>query len=931
MTDVRIQVLGPAGAWRGGQPLDVGPAGQRAVFGLLALHCGQALRRDDLIAGLWPDRPPPPSAANVIQTYVLRLRRVLEPDRPPRAAGTVLRKAGDGYRLCLPAAAVDLLRFRDHVTAATAAQQQGRHDDAAASLAQALRQWQGAPLADIPVLADHPRLVALAVERHEALARYGELTVAAGRPTDGLPALEEAVAGQPLNEAWHAQLIIAYQAAGRRGQAFAAYHDIRRRLAEELGVDPGAELAAAHTSLLHDTQVPPGLAVVPAQLPADVHAFTGRAGELARLDRLLAEPAAVPAVVVSGAPGVGKTALAVHWSHRIAPRFPDGQLYLNLRGFDPGGVAMAPADAVRRALDALGVPAERLPATTDAQAAQYRSVIAGRRMLIVADNARDPAQVRPLLPGTPGCLLLVTSRHQLAGLVAADGAHPLTLEPLAADDARQLLTRRVGAARSAAEPAAVAEMLDRCGGLPLAIVILAARAALNRHLPLSAVAGQLRGDDGRLDALTTGDPDTDLRAVFSWSYHALAPPAARLLRLLGLHPGPETTVPAAASLTAWTLTETRRQLGELVRAGLAGEPLPGRYLLHDLVRTYAAEVAAGSEPAPGRDAALLRMLDHYLHAAYAAEQLTQPRPDDPLGLAPPSAGAAPVDLADAEQALAWLDAERAVLVAAVERATAVSPGRAWRLARTLATYLDRRGHWADLATVQRLAVSAARRDGAPRAQAVAHRSLARAYIRLRRMDEAQAELRQAGELYREVGDLTGLSRIELDLSLMWERQGGLRQALDHARRGLEILRAAGDARGVARARNAVGWCHALLGDHAAALDHCRAALAGLAELGDRSGVASTLDSIGYAHRHRGEHDQAVDAFRQALDIYRELGDGHLEGLVLSHLGDALAAGGDGTAARSVWRQALALLDHLDPPEAAQVRLRLADGRAGTRR
>ncbi|BCJ75334.1 SARP family transcriptional regulator [Catellatospora sp. IY07-71] len=928
MTDVRIQVLGPVGAWRGGEPLDVGPAGQRAVFGLLALHCGQLLRRDDLVAGLWPDRPPPPSAANVIQTYVLRLRRLLEPGRPARAASTVLRKAGDGYRLCLPTTAVDLLRFRDHVTTAVSAQQLGRWDDAAAALAEALRQWQGAPLADVPVLAEHPGVAALTAERQEALARYGELAVAAGRPADGLPALEEAVAGQPLNEAWHARLMVAYQAAGRRGQAFATYHDIRRRLAEELGVDPGAELAAAHAALLHAEQAPHSAATVPAQLPADAHAFTGRAAELAHLDRLLDSPAAVSAIVVSGAPGVGKTALAVHWAHRIASRFPDGQLHLNLRGFDPGGVAMAPADAVRRALDALGVAAEQLPATADAQAAQYRSVVAGRRMLIVLDNARDPAHVRPLLPGTPGCLLLVTSRDQLAGLVAADGAYPLPLEPLAPADARLLLTRRVGAARLAAEPAAVAEMLDRCGGLPLALVILAARAALNRRLPLAAVAGELRGD-GRLDALTTGEPETDLRAVFSWSYHALAPPSGRLFRLLGLHPGPEVTAPAAASLLASTVTEARRQLAELVRAGLAGEPVPGRYALHDLVRAYAAEVAR-IEPARGRRAAELRMLDHYLHTAYAAEQLTQPRPDDPL-TEPSPAAVVKAEVADAGQALAWLEAERAVLVAAVERAATVSPGRAWRLARTLATYLDRRGHWADLATVQQLAVAAARQDGVPRARAVAHRSLARAYIRLRRMDEAQAELRQAGVLYREAGDLTGQSRVELDLSLMWERRGGFGQALDHARRGLEILLSAGDAHGVARARNAVGWCHALQGDQVAALEHCRAALAGLEELGDRSGIASTLDSIGYAHHHLGEHDRAAAAFRQALGIYRELGDGHLEGLVLSHLGDALAAAGDDGAARTVWRQALALLDHLDPPEAAQVRARLAGDRVVARR
>lgn len=927
MTDVRVQVLGPAGAWRGGLPLDVGPAGQRAVFGLLALHCGQVVRRDDLIAGLWPDRSPPHSAANVIQTYVMRLRRLIEPERPARAASTVLPSVGDGYRLCLPTDAVDLLRFRDHVTAAVAAQQDGRPDGAAASLGRALRLWHGPPLADIPVLADHPAVVALAAERLEALARFGEATIAAGRPADGLLALEEATSGQPLNEAWQARLVQAYRAAGRRGQAFTTYHQVRRRLADELGVDPGAELSAAHAALLREQDAAERPATVPAQLPADVHAFTGRAAEMAQLDLLPAEPRTT-VVVVSGPPGVGKTALAVHWAHRIASRYPDGQLHLNLRGFDPGGIAMAPADAMRRALDALGLPAERLPATTDGRAALYRSMLAGRRMLIVLDNARDVAQVRPLLPGAPGCLLLVTSRHQLAGLVAADGAFPLPLGPLAPAEARRLLTRRVGAARLAAEPAAVAEMIDRCAGLPLALVILAARAALDRHLPLAAVADQLRGDGDRLDALTTGNPDTDLRAVFSWSYQALDPAAARLFRLLGLHPGPDVTAPAAASLAAWTVPDTRRQLTELVRAGLVGEPVPGRFLLHDLVRAYAAEVAGRAQPARTRRRATLRMLDHYLHSAYAAEQLTQPRPHEEFTVAPPAARVTPELAADTEQALAWLAAERAVLVAAVERAAATLPGHAWRLARSLATYLDRRGHWDDLAEVQRLAADAAGRDGDHEAQAVAHRTLARAYTRLRRIDDAHRELLRAQELYHAVDDLVGQSRVQLELALVRERQGRFPQALDHATQGLEILRGTGDSHGTARALNAVGWCHALLGDHPAALDHCRRALARLEELDDRGGVASTLDSIGYAHHHLGDHDRAVDAFRRAADLYRALGDGHLEALVRSHLGDALAAAGDGPAARTAWRQALAVLDHLDPPEAEKVRRRLAGDRVG---
>ncbi|HEX6682479.1 MAG TPA: BTAD domain-containing putative transcriptional regulator [Candidatus Limnocylindrales bacterium] len=627
MAELRIQLLGPTGAWRGDDPLDLGPAGQRAVLGLLLLASGQSLSRNEIVAGLWLDREPPPSAANVIQTYVKHLRRMLEPDRPRRAASTVLRKVGDGYALHLPPSTVDVQCFRDHVAAAVASQRCGQLERAAESLGEALGLWHGPPLADIPALAAHPKVVALAGERQAALARYGELMIATGRAADGLPALEEAAASQPLNEAWQARLISAYHAAGQRGQAFATFHGVRRRLAEDLGVDPGPELSAAHSALLHSDDRPAPAGSVTAQLPADTPSFAGRTAELSQLDGL--PPSSL--VVISGAPGVGKTALAVRWAHRVAPRFPDGQLYLNLRGFDPGGVVMEPGDAVRWALDSLGVPANRVPSTVDAQAALYRSRLAGRRMLVVLDNARDPAQVRPLLPGTPGCLVLVTARNQLASLVAAEGAHPLPLGPLDPGDARELLAQRVGAARTAGEPAAVAEILDRCAGLPLALVIIAARAALSGNLPLAALADRLRRGGDRLDALTTGDPGTDLRAVFSWSYRSLGAGAARLFRLLGLHPGPDVSVAAAASLAAVTVCEARRLLAELVRASLAAEPAAGRYRLHDLLRAYAAEVAVSGEPRRTRRAATFRMLDHYLHSAHAAAR-------DPLTLPPPAPG-----------------------------------------------------------------------------------------------------------------------------------------------------------------------------------------------------------------------------------------------------------------------------------------------------
>ena len=676
MALLRIQMLGPIRVWRDGHQLDLGPTAQRAVLGLLTLARGQPLARAEIMNGIWYDREPPPTATNVIQTHVKHLRRLLEPDRRPHAPSAVLRQVGDGYALHLPAAAVDLVRFRELVAAASGAQRRGHLEEAADALEEALGLWHGAPLADIPTLASHPKVVALAAERQVALGRYGDTMIAIGRAAEGLPALEEAATAEPMDEAGLARLIRAYHAAGRRDQAFATYHDVRRRLADELAVAPGPELSAAHSTLLHDEPQPgtrgavavsggntattdggharnggatgngggpgdggparggerctpadgaaPGSAAptanprsaepeagsatgpgpaagpVPAQLPADTIGFVGRAGELARLDGLLSEALergsrAVVVCAVSGTAGVGKTALAVHWAHQVTRHFPDGQLYVNLRGFGPTGAAMDPTEAIRWFLDALDVPADRIPADLDAQAALYRSRLAGRRVLIVVDNARDAAQVRPLLPGTPGCLVLVTSRNQMSSLVATGGAHPLPLDLLTADDARALFTRRVGVDRTSGEPAAVTEILDRCAGLPLALAVIAARAAVSHTLPLSALAQRLRRDHERLDALTTGDPSTDLRAVLSASYRALRPPTARLFRLLGLHPGPDISAPAAASLAARPLGEVREMLAGMAGANLVVEHLPGRYTFHDLLRAYAADTATRTD------------------------------------------------------------------------------------------------------------------------------------------------------------------------------------------------------------------------------------------------------------------------------------------------------------------------------------------------
>jgi DNA-binding SARP family transcriptional activator len=988
---LRIQVLGPICAWRNGDLLDLGSAAQRAVLGLLALACGRPLPRTEITAWIWHDREPPVSAANVIQTHVKHLRRLLEPDRPPRGRSEVLRQIGDGYALHVPTFAVDVLLFRQHVAAASGAQRRGQLDRAAELLDEALGLWHGPPLADIPVLATHPKVVALIAERQAALIRYGDVMVAAGRPAEGLPALEEAAAAQPLNESCRAALMRAYHAAGRRGQAFATYHEARRRLADDLGVDPGPELSAAHAALLRE-ESPPGngramamvpasdptartragsavdggavptgsgrngragsaaaptprtaagsvadprtaTGAVPAQLPADIPDFTGRATELDQLDQLLsrgggsAGSTSVVISVVTGTAGVGKTALAVRWAHRVAHLFPDGQLYVNMRGFDPGGV-MDTTEAVRRFLDALNVPTDRIPAHPDAQVALYRSVLAGRRVLVVLDNARDAAQVRPLLPGGPGCLALITSRDRLSSLVAAEAAQPLPLDLLAPDDARELLVRRVGADRAAAEPAAVAEILARCAGLPLALAVVAARAATGPNLPLTALAHQLRRNRDRLDALTTGDPSTDLRAVLSWSYQALSSRTARLFRLLGLHPGPDISTAAATSLSGLPAPQARQMLVELVRVNLLGEHTPGRYVLHDLLRAYAFEVAERIDRDRQRRAAARRMLDHYLHSAYAADRVLYPA-RDPIGLGAPATGVVPERPADTREALAWFSTEHAVLLAAAEQAAAVSNVYAWKLVWSMATFLDRRGHWDDLATTQRLAVAAARRAAEPGAQADAHRSLARAYTRLGRLNDAHAELRHALDVYHRTDDQIGQASTLLNMSLIWDRRARYEDALDLARRSLDVFRAAGDRHGQARALNAVGWYHALLGDHPRALGYCERALIQFQEFGDRSGQATTWDSLGYARGRMGDHAGALAGFRRSIDLFRDLGDRHLESMVLTHLGDAQETAGNPQAAREAWREALGILDDLHHPDADRIRTKLAVVGAGT--
>ena len=704
---------------------------------------------------------------------------------------------------------------------------------------------------------------------------------------------------------------------------------IRPRLARALKVSADQ----LESLLTADDQRGDGTA--PRQLPAAVADFTGRTAELHRLTQVLdaagaGRPGTAVISAISGMAGVGKTALALYWAHQVAGRFPDGQLYVNLRGFDPSGTPVAAAEAIRGFLDALGVAPERIPASPEAQAGRYRSLLAGRRMLIVLDNARDEQQVRLLLPASAGTLVVVTSRSQLTGLAATDGARLLSLDVLAHDEATELLATRIGPVRATAEPGAVSEIADLSACLPLAVAIVAARAATRPSLPLAALADELRNASGRLDALDAGDPAASVRAVFSWSVRHLSREAARMFRLLGIHPGPDISGPAAASLAGCGLAQARRDLGELARAHLITERAGGRYAFHDLLRAYAAEQARDTGSEPEREAAIGRVLDHYLHTAAHAAQLLNPS-HEPVALATPGPGTAPERPADHRQALAWFEEEHQVLLAAV--ALAAQSGfdvHAWQLPWALVPFLQTRGHRQEWATTQRMALGAATRLGAEAAQAVCSRLLAAAYSELGDYGESSRLFSVSLALYQRLGDRLGEAKVQFNLAALAEGQGRYADMLGHAEQALRLYQAIGDKASEAGALNNVGWTYGLLGDYEQARAYCRQALALCTEVGHHWLEGYVWDSLGYAEHHLGNLGEAAACYQRALSLHREAGDRFTEAEALTHLGETRQAAGNLVQAREAWQQALITFEDLRNHDAAdKVRAMLAstDGHA----
>lgn len=911
---VELRLLGAVEASVDGRSVDLGPPRQRCVLAALLVDVNQVVSVDKVIDRVWGAQPPR-SVRGTIHSYISRLRTAL--------ADTVgITQGSGGYLLTVDESAVDMHRFRRLVAAARIADDQ----QALPLFEQALGLWRG----DVVAGLDTPWLTGLRAtlerERFAAVLDHADVGLRLGQHAALLPTLSALAGDSPLDERLAGQLMVALYRGGRQADALDHFRRTRQRLADELGADPSPPLRRLHQRILNadPTLTEPVGAVrrspVPRQLPAAPRLFVGRARELTQLTAALDDQAEGATVVISaigGAGGIGKTWLALHWAHQHLDRFPDGQLHVNLRGFDPTDEPTPSSVVVRGFLDALGVDPAAIPADIDAQIGLYRSLLADKRMLIVLDNVRDTDQVSPLLPGTASCTALITSRNKLPGLVATHGMRPVALDILSPAEARTLLTRHLGADRVDAEHAAVDELVRLCAGFPLALGIVAARAATHPDLDLSALVKELREHTGRLDALDTGEANLNVRAVISWSYHALSRPAAELLGLLGLAPGPDISLPAAVSLTATRASRVARVIRELEAAHLVQQPAPGRYRMHDLIALYAAEQGSDRE-------ALRRLVDHYVHTAFAADRLLYPH-RKPISLGSLAPGCLPEALADQPAAVAWFTAEYSNLLATHQ--LAVEHGwhtHVWQLAWTLDTFCYRQGHLQDYLTTWRAALSASQQLNDPAAQTLAHRLLGRAHAQLGRHTAAMRHLHEALALAEQAGDLATQARTHHNLAFAWEQQGDDQRALDHALHSLRLVQTVDNPTWEARTLNSVGWFQARLGSYSEARAHCETALSLYRRHNDSQGQAATLDSLGYIAHHTGQHAEALRYYEQAIALFRQADNTYGEADTLDRIAQTHTALGHPDQARTLWQHTLTLYQAQHrTPDAARIRRHLA--------
>ena len=907
---VEFRLMGDVGVRHAGRTVPLGSK-QRAVLAVLAFHANTVVSRPDLVRLAWGDSggDPPVTIDRLVTDYVSRLRTAFREAGFGDQARLVARPPG--YLLEVDAATVDWHRFRDLVARARAARQAADDADAAGLLRRASELWRGPALADLDDRSLHPIRYQMSDLRLAAAEDLAAIELRRGGPEVVADLLTELAAGHPGRERLAVLLIRALHAAGRRDEAISVYQRTRDYLTGRLGVDPTDALDDAYRAVLlgpASTTPPAGVRRQVAQMPADTGNFTGRRAELARLLSLGPGattgpgPGGVVAIcAVDGMGGIGKTTLAVHAAHRLSARFPDGCLFLDLHGHTRAIDPVGPGPALERLLRALGVPGEQIPADVDDRAALYRSRMTGRRMLIVLDDARTAGQVRPLLPAEPGCLVMVTSRRRLTAL---DEARPLSLDILPVTDAVTLFTRIAGPGRPVGPADAVANVVELCGRLPLAVRIAAARLRARPAWTVAHLADRLADQHHRLSELDDGE--RGVAAAFTLSYDDLTGDQQRTFRALGLHPGADTDAYAVAALTGHSLARAGRTLEELLDAHLLGQTVPGRYRMHDLVRAYAADLAQTQDSDGARRTALTGLLDHYLATAAAAMDVLFPAGVFQRPRIPPAGSPAP-PVTDTAAARAWLDAERPNLVAVCAHTAANGrPGRTSRLSATLALYLDFGGHFAEALTIHACARDAAGRCGDLVAEAQALANLGTSLDGLGRHAEAAEHLRHALHNFRETGHRAGEARTLNNLGYAYCRWGRYRQAVDHARQGLALFRETGNRLGQADALDTLGIVHRQQGRYDEAAEHSEQALALYRALGDPLGEAMQLERLGGIASLRGHHDQAVDRLQQALSLDREIGNRLGEAGALHELAVVHQQQGRYDAAADHYRQSIEL-------------------------
>jgi DNA-binding SARP family transcriptional activator len=908
---LEFRILGTLEVWRGGERVPIAAARQRDVLGVLLLHADRVVASDRLIEMVWGDDPPA-TALNTLHTLVRRLRRQLA-DTPAQAQ-QILQTRPPGYRLAVAPDRLDLGRFERLRRQGREALAGGDAGEAARLLAEAVGLWRGPALADVTahwlLWVEQPRLQ----EQYlQALEERIEAELAQGRYAEVLADLRRLVAEHPLRERPYGQLMTALYRAGRQAEALETYRRLRQVLATELGVEPQPDLQQLHQAVLRGeaalAPAPPTTVPAeeerPAQLPADAGSFTGRTDELARLDKVLAgvreDP--VPAVAIVGTAGVGKTTLAVHWAHRLRDRFPDGQLYIDLQGYATVPPLRA-IDALGQFLRALGVPPERVPADLQEAAGLFRTLSAKRRMLVVLDNARGPDQVRPLLPGNPDCLVLVTSRDRLDGLVARDGAHRLSLDVFAPSEAETLLRRTIGADWLAGDGDGLAELARLCAYLPLALRIAAANLS-GRRIDVGAYARRLR-TDGELAALAVaGDEHTAVRSAFALSYTSLPGQAQALFRMLGVFPGTELAAQAAAALAGVSVPRAGRLLEQLAASHLVYEPAPGRYRCHDLLRHYATELSAAESEAD-RTAAVGRLYEWYLAAVDQAARLLYPEmvrlPYAPAG-EPPSPG-----WTDPAEALGWLEQERPNLVRAVQSVAAHGPRPlAYRLADALRGYFQIRRHVTDSEAVYRAGAAAAQAEHDRLGQAASMLGLADYYRQQHRYPEAIDHFVRAAALGEQAGWPAGQAAALTHLGAVYGETGRLATEVEHVTRALEIYQRTGNPDGQAACLGNLGVACFELGRWAEAADYYTRALELDRAQGSRLGQAYTLNGLGEVFLETDRPDQARDCLTEGLALFREVGSPVGESQSLALLAEVHCRTGDYRHAGELAAAAIAVL------------------------